>query len=407
MIKVFVLIMTLVMLRLSIESPDNLSFLPSSLYSIDMFFVPLWGLYANMLAQFISQISSHIMIHYHRKCSMAAIEAHEIEWNVTPNTNKNPTNLQTHEFTLYYEASGTRAVVKRSVHWILPAYYFFVVVLVIYGCILPSFGVESFGVVGLASKSKNKFEQARDYSVFGLVSMIMEQAHFLNTTKDLVGFGTFASMLVITIYLVPLAQAATLLAEWFLPMTAKQRLRNTALNEILFAWNYMEVYVMSIILSAMQFGEVSENIINTQCGKLEGIFASLSYYGILGEDDAQCFRIETTVEEASLILAAACFSLGMLNHFVSGASMQKTRHRWLRSKDKDEGGSSYLMDPRGQCKLPVRPQFTDYYFFAITRIIEAHSQKKGADSSMDEFESNSNETMHCLTDTAVSKMYNI
>ena len=124
MIKVFVLIMTLVMLRLSIESPDNLSFLPSSLYSIDMFFVPLWGLYANMLAQFISQISSHIMIHYHRKCSMAAIEAHEIEWNVTPSTNKNPTNLQTHEFTLYYEASGTRAIVKRSIHWILPAYYF-------------------------------------------------------------------------------------------------------------------------------------------------------------------------------------------------------------------------------------------------------------------------------------------
>lgn len=163
---------------------------------------------------------------------------------------------------------------------------------------------------------------------------------------------------------------------------------------------------MSIILSAMHFGEVSENIINTQCGKLEGIFASLSYYGILGEDDAQCFRIETTVEEASLILVAASFSLGMLNHFVSGASMQKTRHRWLPSKDKDEGGSLYLMDPRGQCKLPVRPQFTDYYFFAITRIIEAHSQKKGADSSMDEFESNSNEMMHCLTDTAVSKMYN-
>ncbi|KAL3792394.1 hypothetical protein ACHAW5_010455 [Stephanodiscus triporus] len=378
-IKVFVLLMTLVPLRLSIESPDYHSFLPSGLYSINMLFVPLWGLYANMLAQIVSQISSHVMIHYHRKCLMAAIEAHEID--APPSTNNHPRNLQTHEFTL---SSGKRAIVKRSVHWILSAIFFIFVVLVICGCVLPSFGIETFGVVGLASKSRIKFEPAKDfYSVFGLAHTIMEQAHFLNTTKDLVGLGMFASMLVITIFLVPLAQAATLFVEWFLPMTTKQRLWNMALNEILSAWQYMEVYALSIIISSFL-----EQIINAQCGKLDGIFASLLSYEILSENDAQCFRIETTVEEAYWMLVAACFTLGMLNHFVSGASTQKTRNngfhperrlntdRWIWRKDEDEERNSGWMDRKEPCNLPVKPQFTDYYFFATKQIID---QKKGAD----------------------------
>jgi hypothetical protein len=385
-IDVFVLLMTLVSFRLSIESPDNLSFLPSSLYSINMLVVPLWGLYANLIAQLVSQISSHVIIHYHRKCCIAAVQAQEIERNVTPAIDKNPENLLSHEFTLDYEASSKRAIVKKSVNWILSIFFFSFVILVICGCALPSFGIEVFGLVGLAVESGNQFEQAKDfYSVFGLAKMIMEQARYLNTAKDLVGLGTLASLLVITVFLVPLAQAVTLFAEWFLPMTKKQRLRNTVLNEILSAWQYMEVYVLSIVISAWQLGGVSEFMINAYCGKLEGTFTSLSYYGILSADDAQCFRVEATVEEASWILVAACAIVCVLKHFIGGASMQKTQDhdvppnrrlhtdRWLQNKvtcsmsfsgGTDEEESSDWIDLREPCVLPVRPRFTDYYFFA-------------------------------------------
>lgn len=46
MIDVFVLLVTLASFRISVESPDNLRFLPEGLYSINMMVVPLWGLYA-------------------------------------------------------------------------------------------------------------------------------------------------------------------------------------------------------------------------------------------------------------------------------------------------------------------------------------------------------------------------
>jgi len=64
---------------LSINSPD-VSFLPSGFYALDLLVIPKWGLYANMIAQLISQISSHYIIHYHRyvvSCRQLALEHQE------------------------------------------------------------------------------------------------------------------------------------------------------------------------------------------------------------------------------------------------------------------------------------------------------------------------------------------
>lgn len=42
MVDVFVLLMTLASFRISIDSPDNFSFLPDGLYSVNMMVVPKW-----------------------------------------------------------------------------------------------------------------------------------------------------------------------------------------------------------------------------------------------------------------------------------------------------------------------------------------------------------------------------
>lgn len=67
MVDVFVLLCTLTAFRISIESPTGLAFLPDDFYSIDLMVIPLWGLYSNMTAQLLSQISSHFIIHFHRR----------------------------------------------------------------------------------------------------------------------------------------------------------------------------------------------------------------------------------------------------------------------------------------------------------------------------------------------------
>ena len=100
-------------------------------------------------------------------------------------------------------------------------------IIVICGCSLPSFLIETFGLVGLAVESGSKGEEVKTfYSVFDLASAMMDQGRYLNTASDLVGLGTLVSLLVITVFIVPLAQAASLLAEWVAPMTLKQRLKS-------------------------------------------------------------------------------------------------------------------------------------------------------------------------------------
>jgi len=378
-------LMTLASFRISVESPSNLRFLPEGLYSINMLVVPMWGLYANMIAQLLSQLSSHVIIHYHRKTIIAAAIEDLDETEVITGSEEIEDlgvteKLCARHFKLEYEASTDYAAVRKGVNWVFVASSVSLVILVVVGCSLASFAIDVLGLVGLAMESGNQFEQATVfYSVFDLASMITEQGRFLGTTSDLVGLGSFASLLVITVFLVPLAQAASLLAQWFAPMTKKQRAQNTLVNEVLSSWQYMEVYVLSIIIAAWQLGDVSEIMINAYCDELKDAFQSLAQFGIISSDDAQCFRVNAQVDAAAWLLVAASLILYVLNHFVGAASVQKTldgdtsagrrRHpdNWPQSVeavvDKDDEQESNTSD-KEVIVSPIPPRFTDYYHFA-------------------------------------------
>ncbi|KAL7427819.1 hypothetical protein ACHAXH_001174 [Discostella pseudostelligera] len=389
MVDVFVFIMTLASFGISIQSPDNMSFLPSSLYSINMLVVPLWGIYAYVLAILISQLTSHAIIHYQNKSVSAAVAAQEAELNLSPNTSDTTEELRSHQFKLDYEASDKRVVVKRSIDWVLSGIVLALTILVICGCAFSSFSIEVFGLVGLAVESGNQFKEAKvSYSIFSLANMIMDQARYLNTASNLVGLGILAAVVVITVFLVPLAQVASLMAHWFVPMTKKQSSWNIGLNE---------VYVISIIITAWQLGGISGLMVNVYCGALKGTFSSLAYYGILKAEDAQCFRVDAIVDGASWVLVAASILLCMLNHFVVGASMQKTldddvppeqrlhTDRWVQSKrvsaeTVETGGSEEEEEFYGieePIVSPVSPRFTDFYFFVTSRIVDEDYQCNG------------------------------
>ncbi|KAL7552892.1 hypothetical protein ACHAWF_016142 [Thalassiosira exigua] len=401
MVDVFVLLMTLASFHISVESPDHLRFLPKDLYQIHMLVRPLWGLYANMLAQLVAQVLSHVIIHYHRKSVRAATKSQEIELNLARPLDDVEGRLCSHGFRLDYEASDKRAVLRRGVDWVLFAALVSFVILVICGCTLPSFSIEVHGIVGLVVESANKFKQAKSfYGVFDLAKMIMDQARHVGEFSDYIGMGTLASLLVTTVFLVPLLQAASLLAQWFAPVTTKRRWRNTQLNEILSAWQYMEVYVLSIVIAAWQLGSISEHMINAYCGELLDTFTALSHYEILDKKDAQCFRVDATVETASWLLVAASLLLFVLNHFVGTAASQKAlddstpankrlhTDRWIGSKlclqsdsgeesagtmdiDEEEGTVAQKHDFDEKVRvLPISPRFTDYYRFATTHQIE-------------------------------------
>lgn len=66
-------------------------------------------------------------------------------------------------------------------------------------------------------------------------------------------------------------------------------------------------------------------MINTYCENLKEAFAQMVYYGILKDEDAQCFRVDARIEGASYVLAAASVALALLNTFVMRAVNQYFR----------------------------------------------------------------------------------
>lgn len=407
MVDVFVLLTTLASFRITIESPSHVAYLPDGFYEVNMLVVPLWGLYANMLAQLVSQVSSHVIIHYHKKTMIAAMREQEVEWGiVTPTLTEEPEKLRHHNYRLDYEASSKRAIVKNWAHWMLLATLASLAILVILGCAIPSFSIEILGLLGLAVESGNQFEQAHTYySVFSLAQVIMGEARYLGETSSYIGLGTLASLLVLTVFCVPIFQTLSLFIEWFLPINRKQRHLNIVVNEILSAWQYMEVFVLSIIITSWQLSGVSDYMVNAYCGGLSGMFDTLAFFGIVDANDAQCFQLRATVEAASWLLVAASLILAATSHFVLTASTQKTldsnvppekrRHndRWssLESTEVAAEESGKPQQSKKPTISPIPPRFTDYYSLIIRKEHIEEEVEVATPAAQDAAETNSNE----------------
>jgi hypothetical protein len=294
MIDIFVLVISVAAFRVSIESPDT-SYLPNDFYSIEMMVIPLWGLYANMLAQLISQISSHVIIHYHRKICLNAIKtdsAHhgapqvsfsnpalancrdaqifrpdmEKGHNETDPLQSNPTarseaischemnqakSLSKHHFSRPHRGETEKLVARSYVNHLLLVCAFCLIILVFIGCILPSFSLELFGLVGVAVEFGQDFQNAtRYYSIFSVVKGLFEQASYLGTVKDFIGMGILSVLFLCTLLFVPLFQTFLLLRQWFAE-TKKDQKENMAVRlEILQAWQYLDVYLVSLFVSS-------------------------------------------------------------------------------------------------------------------------------------------------------------
>jgi hypothetical protein len=263
--------------RVSIVSPDVI-FLPEDFYSINMLVVPLWGLYANMIAQLISQVSSHFVIHYHRRIVNKANEAfkqrhhpgdeprvYSVEGakrvsrvsfdsslgSEESGAARRERALRKHQFSRPHRGETETLVVRTGVNHLLWLGALSLLVLVVIGCAVPSFSLEILGIVGVAVESGQGFEDATTHhSVFTVIKLLIEEARFLDTAGDYIGLGTLSILLVSTVLLIPIVQSLALLRQWFSPSTRKQRARMSIFIEILQAWQYAEVYLLAVFVAS-------------------------------------------------------------------------------------------------------------------------------------------------------------
>jgi len=369
-VDIFVLIISLVAFRLTIESP-TLEFLPPNFYSLEAFVLPLWGLYANLIAQILTQLTSHLIIHYHRKVVSVALEAagqlregneengmdqapeaaenggeEAIESNESDNENGEENGvekeresqrlrgddskdiLMNHEFARPHRGEYSSLTIRELVNPVITVTGIVICVCIIVGCALPSFSIDILGLLGVAIEFGQEFRQAViKQGVFSIVNLLVNQGQSLGEATHLIGMIFISVVLIFTVVVAPLVQTTALWWNWMMPMTARARGKLEVVVEILQSWQYVEVYLIAVLVSAWQLGQVSEFLINRYCDGLEDTFSTLLYYGILREDDAQCFRVRAHVEAGTYILILSAFALAFLETFVMRALFQYQRDK--------------------------------------------------------------------------------
>ncbi len=363
-------------------------------------------LYANLIAQLISQVSAHFIVHYHRCTVVAAKRDQELHDQALTNAGEDgfeqsshrgpakvgrsnqiiqvPDRLRDHAFTRPHRGETDKLKVRPWVPWILRLLAFVTTALVVLGCVLPSLSFEAQGIVGVLVDSAHGFEENKnENSVFSIARLLVGEARLLNTGKAYVGMVSFAVLFVITTLFVPLMQALLLTVQFLRTLAPKTRRRLAVAIEILQDWQYVDVYVVSILITTSQLGNVSAYLVNPYCSSLQDTLSSLVFYGLLKPNDAQCFHVQAGIDSGTYVLLTAAVLLTLLHTFVTKALAQYRRDKATKEELTEEVFSSSDDDDVTKAIERVHPAsvlFTDNFRWLLQREIPQAPKTRPAET---------------------------
>jgi Paraquat-inducible protein A len=344
MIDIFVLMLMICGFRIGGGTP-NFDFLPPDFFYVNLVVVPMWGLYANLLAQIMSQVSSHYIVMYHRRIIRAGtikyMTRHHPQEDKTEAQQQDPAELLIadltaeerkeqlckHEFIRIHKPERAKLVPRRVVNGMLPIIAILLSVLLVFCCILPSLRLETLGLLGLMMEFGYKFarQAVREESVFSKAMVLIDQAAYLDEVGHWIGNILLVIVFVGTILVVPIMMLFLLVWMWLWPQTRAQRERSAIILEILQAWQYVEVYMLGIIIECWQLGAVSILFVNRYCESFVGTIHMAAGYGFIADRDAQCFKLEASIMSGAYLLIPFAFGLSALGTLVVKAYVQQLR----------------------------------------------------------------------------------
>jgi hypothetical protein len=410
-IDIYVLVFTMIAFRLSIESPASQASFLSSLYTVDVMIIPKWGLYAMMIAQLVSHISSHFLLHYHRKILDAGLRR-ELDAELSQGTRdlmvvpsgkaENPPvgrvrsgyeddtkicALRHSLFEVNFTNKKKNMAVRSWVDFALVLIGLIAATLFVLGCLFPSFQLYTLGLVGIAAEIGEAGDNIQHYSVFRAVSTLIDLAKYLGTLGDWVGLVSLSILVIFSTFLVPLLQVSSTLLLWFIPMQpqSSKRKKFLLLIEIMQAWQYVEVYLVALLIATWQIGGISEFFFNDLVGgSVDGVLGSMVYYGMLSPENAQMFYVVSKMECGAYVLLAGSLFLRLINKIIMLAEKQQREQvlREIRDNDKigkqmraqiDEAGDSIDNYREMIDEIKCTPmQFTDYFKMLLVTSSSMH-----------------------------------
>ena len=367
MFDVFALCACMVIFYVQIESPATYV-TPVGWYGFTLSMTPIWGMYANLIAQIMSQCLSIFALWAHHR-------AYKADWHAfhgTEPTNKDgghqqsnkeiqmmpipmdpasssddaaavaaaaddgPTKNDSMAAGLVCEgppppmppgavmAQQFRGVemVQRVPLWVqlaVCAMLVSVIALVVCGFFVTGFTVRVVGVLGLIQEAAIPGSSIR---YFTPLYVAQEMARVIPPGNVGIAIGTWALIVVfvICVLFVPVAQAAVLLWAWAVPTPLKRLKTLLKANELLSSWQYIEVYLIAVIIGCLQIPVVCALLVGTSCDPIQPGLDWLVQKGIMSH--ATCFQMQPIVEDGMWCLFSASIILYLCSVIVREAAFE-------------------------------------------------------------------------------------
>jgi len=406
LLDIFVMIIALVSLRTSISNSQDENNPREIFYNIDLMLIPVYGVYSNLAAQTCSQIISHLLMFYHRKTLRSISNqtyqkqspSHECSYNYTKESSRGNSSTEIEEesierqplfvtcnirkalcsqsFTLLWQNKEDSLQMRNSTNTLVRLICLSSIVCIFLGSYFASFKIGLLGVLGIILENNQHLSNGvPSYSLFSVSWLMVSESTYLESLSTTLGLLLLASFFIVTTVIGPCLLAVSLYFLWFVPMSYISRTRLIETIHIFRNWQFLDVYLVSIILSTWQIGGVLEYMLSPYCqaiGAMLGIKEERAHLG----GSHQCFSGEAQLRPAIFFLLFASIMLRWLTHFSMMATAQQSMEYAiiethsifdvscacnkvsLKDKETDDKRS-------GEVRTPI--YFSDYYSFFLEK----------------------------------------
>lgn len=204
--------------------------------------------------------------------------------------------------------------------------------LVSYGISVDSFSFDFVGLIGYALDMLDK-PHKKVYSVIDLAILLPHAAE--NPNQFTIRF-TQALYIVVAI-VVPILHIITQLILFFVPMRRKVQRAFYIAAEYLYAWNCLDVFIISILAAVLEISQFAAFMVGDKCDVINPIVKMFFSDEPLIKGHKTCFDVVTRLEKGSWILFGAA-----LIHTIATIILSKVSERVINARQGDLVDSSVV-----------------------------------------------------------------
>ena len=101
---------------------------------------------------------------------------------------------------------------------------------------------------------------------------------------------------------------------------------------MLAAWQYLEVFLIAVVVALMQLGSLSQVMVKEHCQHIADLLQALLDLGLIEDQHNDCFYLDATIESGCLVLLSGAVILNLAQQFVVRAARAAVEDREMASR---------------------------------------------------------------------------